>query len=123
MTITHVSELYDMEDDAFNRAVAVLDGAIIIKFSTFSAMCIKDGWGAPRPVPDYAHDLNAAWTLALPRSVKRGVYGGYMDNEDAVAHVVAYHFSATETHATPARALSTAWAAWKLAQMAQEAGA
>ena len=94
--------LQELDDAAFNRAVAEAAGW---KFVLHSA----------RNMPDYSNDLNAAWELCgMLHTVSLHRFS--TDDETLAEVRPAYGGEEyTGLHKQPARALSAAWMALKLA--------
>ena len=150
MTHTHhtAESLHALTDAAFNRVVAELAGwavdALRMHRDTATKLYVRrDRFGdlyGPRDgsdfylneneawddIPDYANDLNAAWSLCDPgrcewyvhtvADVSTAIIAPVGSNQDANL----YAYAEEVEHSQPARALSTAWVLWRQAHTTDE---
>lgn len=126
-----LDELRAMDDQQFNRAIAELagrqiwretwmasDGVIVVTPSGHNASLtrsiIMPVQELPLVLPDYANDINIAWQLCEEmHQVVLSRYGADAQGETVKGTSgTAYD----GFHHQPARALTMAWAAWKLEQ-------
>jgi len=128
-----IDELRTLDDAALNRAVAELAGWTEIKRERWWEQEYGDEWGDwtegdtgfppgcvnRERLPDYATDLSAAWAL-FPADVPIFLWRDIYDDAEALSicpvdwYLDWVRGNNAETHASPARALATAWVAWKL---------
>lgn len=118
--ITDVKELYEMDDYDFNREIAELDGWTgIWEASLGGGGRVLRGTrpnGDADFIPSYATDLNAAWALIpIQRSVNVWRHAETPTVTASISRIDGSN-AFVECDTAPARALATAWAAWKLEQ-------
>lgn len=129
--IKNVSELYGLDDAAFNRAVAELAGWRVsgdrlrgwtMTSPTGSKWAVRPGkieWDM-QVLPDYATDLNAAWALWKGEKARLVIEIDAIEDPDPIVGVAVYGSPYAkrkvcwDASLSPSRAIATAWAEWKL---------